>query len=783
MAKKLTKNKIKKAISRVITYMLSEDLKRKLIGRKDGFVFNIPEQIKWIDKESGGKFHSKHYSPMVYNEFPILHRGTIEYEDFWDEQDDRCLNGYAPKVNGIQYPRITGPHYFYLNHFKIMMLMEGAKKKTLEYPYYRALDHMLFLELEKAEKDGYGIIVGKARRMGLSYVGSVMVLWNMLFFKDNSVAVGAGKEDKAIALFKKVVKSLENIREEYRVSYRKKKDEMNFAYSITEHKVRKDKGIGSLLDVKTFFSDPSAFEGGSYSFFIFEEIGIHDNLILSYKASEPCFTDGATQFGVPFLFGTGGVVDKGSKDFMIMYQNPGSYNLKKLFIPKYMYYPGSDPEDENADKLDIGANFFDVRTGLTDEEAALKHILKRRLLARKSQEGYIKEVQSNPIKESDIFLKTSGGLLNRIALSAQREKLYNKENEYETIQGRYEWKDTDAIRPLLGRCRNTKEKALLRIKYGIGVEFVPDIDGHITHLDGIKPINHPGRVFNPDIQGTDSYDEETVVESGSLGCSMVYRLFSDLSTDYDMPIAVLSERGDGTNEDTFFDNCVKMSVYWKSENLIEYTKIAVLNHYRDIGAEDYLRRNPELSPDMVTNKGRQQYGVRMTSGANGFKSLLTKFLKMEVKENVQNIHFEKVLDDLIDYGDVNTDIAMAYGICMIHKADLFEMVTADLDDDVSEGDVLMDWVSVTSDDQGKIQYEAYVNNEEDRLEKFDPRLHLTGIDREEYMAERERLKRHRMQQKEKLEQDFKDRENSIDPLRSTITELIKQKKDAISREI
>jgi len=764
-------------------YQYTPEQIARLQGRKDHFIFPIKEEILWIDELTKGGFDSRHYSPLVYEEIPELKRGTILYDDFWDEHDKRCLEGYQPIINGVVYPRITGMHYFYLNMFRILMLHIGERRKRLGYPYYRVLDHMLFLELEKAGKDGYGIIVGKARRMGLSYVGALVMLYNLLFFRDNTVAVGAGLEDKAKGLYDKIVKAMENIRPEYSVTYRKQQKILKLCYDVTVNKVKTDHGVNSVLDVRTFFNNPSAFEGGSYSFFIFEEIGLQDNLILSYKASEPCFMEGRIQFGVPFLFGTGGEVDKGSKGFSIMYGNPSAYNLKKLFIPAYMYYPGSvsaddmdeDQDKEDVDEMDVGANFFDPRTGMTNEELALKHILKRRAQARKSKDGYIKEVQSRPIKESDLFLKTSGGLLNRLALSAQREAIYNKENGRTYTQGRYEWQDTEDIRPLLSRCSNTKEKAKLRMKYGIKVKFVPDPNGTAYVIDGVKPINTDGLPYKPDIQATDSYDDEGVAESGSMGASLVYRCFSGLSLEYDYVIAFIHERGDGTSEDTFFENTLMQSVYWNAENLVEYTKIAILNYYKDVNAWKYLRKNPDINKNVVTNNGRQEYGVRMTSGKNGFKSLVTTLLKLEVKDNVQNMHFEKVIDDLIDYGDVNTDIAMAYGVCLIHKLDIFDFITDDLDDIDGEADILMDMAYYSLDSSGNVTVEAYGGTKNDdlfqSLEVFDPRKHLDGEDREKYLMYMEAKRTKIQKERDKKERDFIEADNEIvDPFKSTIDE-------------
>lgn len=755
----------------VIKYHLGDKELNRLVGMQNYFVFDIEKEIKWIDKKTNGAFDSKHYSPLVNNPPPkTLKRGTMEYEEYWDEQDSRCINGYQPIVDNVVYPRITGPHYFYLNMYQIMMLKFGDKKKKLNFPYYRTLDHMIFLELEKAGKDGYGIIVGKARRMGLSYIGSLMILWNMIFFKDNTVAVGAGLEDKALKLYEKLVKGLQTLREEYRVAYKKRKKEMIFAYDVREHKVKKEKGIMSQLDIKTFFNNPSIFEGGSYSFFIFEEIGLHDNLILSYKASEPCFREGKTQFGTPFLFGTGGEIEKGSRDFKIMYEKPGHYNMKKIFIPAYMYYPGDpdvEDDDEDANREDV--NFFSVRTGMTDQKAALEHIMKRRLLARDSKEGYVKEVQSLPIKESDIFLKTSGGLLDRIALARQREAIYNKENKHTYIRGSYYWKDTEVIKPLLSRCSNTKEKNKVRIAHGIKAGFREDPNGVAYKLKGFNPINSSMLPYQPDIGGTDSYDFEEAAENKSLGASLAYRVFNSLSTEYDIPLGFLMERGDGTSEDTFFENTLLQAVYWRMEVLVEYTNIAIIGYFKDVGAHHHLRTNPDIDAKYVTNKGRQEFGVKMTSGKNGFKALVLALLKSEIKANIENYHFEQILDELMEYGDKNTDLAMALGVTLIHRLDIFKYISDDITDGYTEEDVLMDMTYWHVNNDGTTEIRTYGDNDEDEddIETFDMRKHLYGEEREKYLNFVQKNKDRIDKEKRKREIALKEQSGTQDPFEST----------------
>jgi len=731
-------------------------------GKSNYFEFDIP----LIDG-----FDARHYSSLVYDEIPHLERGTLAFDDFWDEQDRRCLEGYEPIIDGIQYPRISGPHYFYLNMLQIMMLKQGATQKKLDYPFYRVLDHLIFLEIEKAGLLGYGLVIGKARRMGLSYIGDCMTLYNLLFFLDAETAIGAGKEDKATDLFKKVIKSLENLREEYRVSYRKNKTELKLSYKINENKVQQDSGIGSQLTVKTFFSDPSAFEGGSYKFFIFEEIGLQDNLIKSYKASEPCFMEGGTQFGVPMLYGTGGEVDKGSRDMKIIYENPEAYNMKKLFIPAYMYYPGSTDE-EAEDDMELGVNFFDPKTGRTNEIAALKHILERRKRASTSRDGYIKEVQSRPTEEAHLFLKTSGGQLNRIILNGQLQGIYDGVKAYTPKKGRLEWVFDKSLNTQLSRCQTQKEKDKIHIANNSKVEFIEDIDG--TFWEIAKPVNSDDMPYPADIGGTDSYDEVVPEDTGSMGATMGYRVFNGMTKDYNMPVGVVYERGDASSDDTFYSNSLKFCVRYKMTTLVEYSKILIINYFEDCGAQRYLKEKPILRNESIANKGRQTYGVHVKGEMKG---IITRLLKHEVNHNTANIWLDLILLDLIEYGDGNTDIAMAFGMCLISKLDMFEEITDDLEGEYDEGDILRDMEYYTVGHNGQLVAETYGidGGIASDLDTFDPRKHLTGDEREKYLnfiaVKKEKIREQKELQREKLS-------SSGDPFQKQIQqEILKREKD------
>lgn len=698
---------------------------------------------------------AERYSPLVYEKELDLKPGTISYDDFWDEQDDRCLNGYKP----TNMDRITGEHYFYLNMCQINLLHEGEDRKRAGYPVFRSLDRRLGMETEMAKKSGYGLIIGKPRRVGLSWFGTKEVIYEMTFYLENEVGICAGKQDKADDFYKKVKYMSNRIRPEYRMGQlSNNSEEFSYGYKYRKNKQDVYEGAQSALYIKTMFADSSGFEGKSMSMVIFEEAGLFENLIQSYKATQPCFREGSNQFGSPIIYGTGGEIEKGSKGYKEMYfssskHNPqeSPYNLKRLFIPAYEYYPGDGDPDEKTGRV---ISFFNRNTGETREEAALAHILKDRKRAQKSKEGYIKHIQSYPIKESEIFIKSKGGLLDRTKLNAQLANLNEGNCPFEMKTGRLEWVDDAITKKLVSKCKTNKEKAKIRFSRKSKVKWVDDANGLVKRI--ADPINKNGMEYKPDIAACDSYDEEAEERTSSAGATVVYRCYSSFDTKFDIPICVYTERGDASDDDEFYENNLKMAVYWNYKLLIEYSKIGLDKHFKSVGAQAYLKERPELRDHGPKNsRARNEYGQRMDKY---HKELLTKLLKSDVKNNYYNYWFQELILDLIDYGEKNTDLAMAFGLCLIYKLEMFDDITEGIEETDEYVDELQKMTYYDTDGFGNLEIKIYGEDEDEfGIEDFNPQRDLRGEQLQEYnqhvQDQENQIKKQHQEMVEKINKD------------------------------
>lgn len=110
---------------------------------------------------------------------------TQEYFAYWDQETDRCLNGYTAEDGDW----ISGYNYFYLNYCPIQRIVnhitekpDGTKiitrKRELDFPDFWDYDVYFFEGVNDAETVGKHMCVLKSRRKGFSYKAASMCCRN-----------------------------------------------------------------------------------------------------------------------------------------------------------------------------------------------------------------------------------------------------------------------------------------------------------------------------------------------------------------------------------------------------------------------------------------------------------------------------------------------------------------------------------------------------------------------------------------------------------------------------
>ena len=104
---------------------------------------NHTSKLTFINPGADGKIKvdPQRYRPVAYNGHPDINPESVAYQEYWEQERDRCINGFKPK--GMK--KISGKYYFYLNYYKILGNDgEAGSRKTLISPWYRQMDHEYF---------------------------------------------------------------------------------------------------------------------------------------------------------------------------------------------------------------------------------------------------------------------------------------------------------------------------------------------------------------------------------------------------------------------------------------------------------------------------------------------------------------------------------------------------------------------------------------------------------------------------------------------------------------
>ena len=567
------------------------------------------------------------YRPVINNGHPDLNQESVAYQEYWEQELDRCINGFKPK--GMNW--ISGKYYFYLNYYKILG-NDGTlgSRKTLISPWYRQMDHEYFDLFETCKKEEKGMIVIKARDKGFSYMNSGMISHEYTFFPFNDVGIAAGLQATADAFFDKTKKGLNGLHPNFKHSFLKDTDGILRSGYKQKNKDGKWEvgGYQSTIICRTM-DNPEVFKGERVSLMVFEEAGEFKHLKNAYMSSKACFMDGNKQFGVPVIGGTGGDISKASKDFMDMYYESDAYNLIPMFIPASRAYYG----------------FFDVQTGEEKVKEAEDTLLEDRevIINSGDREAFNLHIQNYPLTIQEAFLNTKTARFDNSLLNAQRSRiLANKDYRSQIQRGYLDW-DFDQNEEYVVKWR--------------------------PHPDGpFRILHHPEPEYKDlDIGGIDSYDQDQAGASDSLGSAIIYRRFVDTDKPSDYIVAEYTDRPE--KKEDFWDGCLKLAVYYNARMLVEYTKIGILDYFKRMNALKYLKEKPESAHNPGT-KTRNRYGVHMNKQV---KSLMEDLMSDYIRENVEDIWFLDLIEELSSYGTRNTDRAIAFGLCLIHNVDNYRI--------------------------------------------------------------------------------------------------------------
>lgn len=579
---------------------------------------------------------------------PHVHPESRDWEEWWLEQEDRCLNGWTDGGYSV-----TGPYYYHLNLKKINMIDPSTGRPTFDHPWYADEDQQLFNDVQTARSQGKGLMLITGRGMGKSFSAASIVEHEFTFYEASECIVSASTDFFASQLWSKVEIGLNSIHSELRPTFlRKKIDYRESGFSFKD-----DEGVESVIGYRskihkvTYDNDAGKTRGTRPNIHVFEEVGSWSGaakLTECYNMTEASWWRGSRFTCFPMLIGTGGEMKQGgSVDAKVMFHDPESFNLLAFeyngtqqgkFVPAYRKFEG-----------------FYEKSGINDEVGAKKFLDARREKKKSNIKNFQQEIQEFPFEPAEAFMLSGNNSLPTDLLY-ERYATISKDPELGNVvqRGDLDWIDK----------RNIK----------LGVKWKANPKGEFEILE------HP--VFRGDgtpyenlyISGCDSYDavEEESDDSKSRGSIFIYKRFFKASMKGDLFVAKITQRPDDAED--FYWNTVKLNMYYGCKMLYEHTKIGIARHYITNKLTKYLYPKPDLVSLGVIKKTQStnRFGVTMpTPVKQHIISVYGKWIKM----HVEDMYFKSQIEDGINFifGSSAFDETMAAAITLLGNEDMYDI--------------------------------------------------------------------------------------------------------------
>lgn len=575
---------------------------------------------------------------------PNAHKESLDWEQWWDEQQDRCENGF--KDGGFS---MTGANYYHVNFKKINML-DNNDKPMFGIPYYSLGDNDLFDEVESIKLAGEGLILITGRGWGKSYDISSIAEHGTIFNPAYETIVSASTKPFVNGLWSKIMMGLYSVHPEFRPSFLVENlDYLETGLKLTVDGRDEKQGYFSKL-WKVAYDDKSGKTRGTRpNTHIFEEIGSWTGaakLIQCYKKTEPSWWRGSKFTSLPLLIGTGGEMESGgSEDAKKMFNNPEAYNLRAyewdgkkqgLFIPAYNKFGG----------------FYET-TGVSDKIGAKKYLDARREKKKVDIEIYRQETMEFPFDAEEAFA-VSGTTTFDLPRLEQRFADIMKDDRLQIVRTGH----LDYIRA---------GSTIIGIKFTEHKEGIFEIVEEPEMVDGVA-------VKNLYVGGCDSFDasEEESTGDKSKGSLFIYKRFWKASTTGRIYVAKFTQRTKDATE--FYENTVKLNMWYNSKMLYEYTKIGIGQHYIVNKLHHMLYERPKLEEAKVVKKtvSTNKYGLTMPDKV---KIHMINRYAQYLNKNLDQMFFLTQIKDAIDFrfGSPKFDETMAAALCIIADDDMYDV--------------------------------------------------------------------------------------------------------------
>lgn len=620
--------------------------------------------------------------------YTLAPRGTTDYNKYWEQETDRCINGYtAPDGEGI-----TGYNYFYLNYSPIMRLKEEEytdregnlrkrRQRILEFPSFWDYDYYYFCAIEQAELEGKHMAVLKCRQRGYSFKGGSMLVRNYMLIpgsKNFAIAseqkflIGDGLLTKAWQIMDFLDKHTEWAKQRL-VSTRM---ERTSGYKITdEFGKQTEQGYLSSITGITLKNDPERVRGTRAKLVLWEEGGKFPSLLDAWRIEQPSVeTDDGKAFGLMIAFGTGGTEGASFEGLKELFYKPKSYNVLSFpniwdegrentecafFVPAYSNLESFD-DDGNQVYMDKDGNSY--------KEKAIQNLIDQRNKVKDggaSQQSIDRFISERPIRPAEAVLELGKNIFPRKLLMDQLTRIRtNKKLQSMKHIVDLEWDGN-------GQVKATEKPSGDITNYPLKRGDKPN--GSVVIWE--YPVKDPPLGLY--IGGCDPYDHDDSF-TNSLGSTFIFKRVRAGEAWTDVIVAEYSGRPDTAEE--YYENVRKLLIFYNARLLFENERKGIYPYFTNKHCDYLLADQPDkiISEVFKGSKVQRRKGCHMAKQIRAYgEGLILEWLLDEFEEghpNVERVYSEPLIEELIENDGVrNVDRVIALCMVMIYREELYQL--------------------------------------------------------------------------------------------------------------
>ena len=620
--------------------------------------------------------------------YTLAPRGTTDYNKYWEQETDRCINGYtAPDGEGI-----TGYNYFYLNYSPIMRLKEEEytdregnlrkrRQRILEFPSFWDYDYYYFCAIEQAELEGKHMAVLKCRQRGYSFKGGSMLVRNYMLIpgsKNFAIAseqkflIGDGLLTKAWQIMDFLDKHTAWAKQRL-VSTRM---ERTSGYKITdEFGKQTEQGYLSSITGITLKNDPERVRGTRAKLVLWEEGGKFPSLLDAWRIEQPSVeTDDGKAFGLMIAFGTGGTEGASFEGLKELFYKPKSYNVLSFpniwdegrentecafFVPAYSNLESFD---------DDGNQVYMDRDGNSYKEKAIENLIDQRNKVKDggaSQQSIDRFISERPIRPAEAVLELGKNIFPRKLLMDQLTRIRtNKKLQSMKHIVDLEWDGN-------GQVKATEKPSGDITNYPLKKGDKP----HGSVVIWEYPVKDPPLGLY--IGGCDPYDHDDSF-TNSLGSTFIFKRVRAGEAWTDVIVAEYSGRPDTAEE--YYENVRKLLTFYNARLLFENERKGIYPYFTNKHCDYLLADQPDkiISEVFKDSKVQRRKGCHMTKQIRAYgEGLILEWLLDEFEEghpNVERVYSEPLIEELMENDGVrNVDRVIALCMVMIYREELYQL--------------------------------------------------------------------------------------------------------------